>query len=222
MFKNLEKKYEIKIITNKKPDKMSWDGINFDLIDDKDLDSLNEFYKIFQKEFCKYAPELVKKSGVKRIYLVKNMTWNNNPLPGFPDGDMNNITYDIKLGMSNLIYKKHIIHHEFYHIIENNIFGTAFYKDPKWIEIGNKFNYGDGGIDAYGKNTDVYSLNHPYPGMINLYSTYAVEEDKAEIFSILFMPEELEITSKWCKDDNILNNKIKYMKKFIKQLNFKK
>ncbi len=80
------------------------------------------------------------------------------------------------------------MHHEFYHLIEYNLieynsFKDFYYKDPDWNSLNSKdFTYGKGGASAYSDSTFA-NEKHPFDGFVTEYSTYGLEEDKAEIYT---------------------------------------
>ena len=56
---------------------------------------------------------------------------------------------------------------------------------------------------------------HPRPGFINLYAQSALEEDMAEVFAALRVPQERKLVERWAREDEVLRKKIEYLEAFF-------
>ena len=100
-------------------------------------------------------------------------------------------------------------------MVEKQFNGDAYWKDPNWAKLNDEdFEYGRGGALEQG-SSDMYAINHPQKGFINLYSMSALEEDKAEVYACLLVKGERQKLSEWIKDDGVLRNKVNYLKEFF-------
>ena len=180
-----------------------------------DYKNLYKYLTLFKKEFQKYSSKYIKNTSLKKVVFAKNLKINGQARAAIPDYKKEILILDFS--PKSTTYMQHVIHHEFYHMIEEEAFGTSYYKDPKWNEFNIEgFKYGKGGSKARG--SDQYSLSHPHKGFINKYSMSGLEEDKAEIYAILYVKEELKILEKLSRKDKILHKKMNYMKEFIKKI----
>ncbi len=173
------------------------------------------YVDLFVEEFSKYPVDLIKSSGLRRVEFVEKLAVGSQFRAAVPDCENEVLYYDVSYARSQR-YSRHVVHHEFYHMIEQQWNGNSFYKDPNWALMNDKdFKYGTGGSDAYGQG-DVWSFVHPRPGFLNLYSTYGLEEDKAEVWAVLFVPDNWRIVKPAVLDDPILRAKVNYIREFAR------
>ena len=60
---------------------------------------------------------------------------------------------------------RHVIHHEYFHMVEEQVNGSAYFKDPKWAALNTKgFKYGSGGDKM--RDGNVTPLTHPQAGFV--------------------------------------------------------
>jgi len=170
---------------------------------------------LFDEEFSKYPISFLRKIRLRDVSFVSNLSLNGEERSALPDFKREILFYDFLRGDSNTTYQRHVIHHEFYHMIEEDINSDVYWKDPNWAKL-NKPGY-KYSIDKRmaEENSSEYKFSHPEQGFLNLYSKSALEEDKAEIFASIFVKEEYKKVREWIKNDEILSNKVKYMKAFL-------
>ncbi len=186
--------------------------------EESDETNLVRYLTLLSEELAKHPDALRDASRMQNVVIVKNLAVSGQKRSGVPDYYRNTLYLDFNAGSYNSTYQRHIIHHEFYHIIEQKVNGNAYWKDPQWAAFNEPgFQYGDGGASAQ-SNSRAYLFTHPQIGFANEYSMSAVEEDKAEIFAALFTPGEYEKIIEWAKSDAILAAKIDYMKAFLNQI----
>jgi len=211
----LEKKYGISLKYKNIPDS-TWPDLKYENLADDDS-FLPKYLEIFNSEFNKYSQEFIKITNLKTVAFVKKLTVEGQERAAAPDYYKEILFLDIYLGNYDEQYQRHVIHHEFYHMIEEQLNGNAYYKDPNWAAFNpTDFSYGNGG--KYERGDNAFPLTHPKPGFINIYSQSALEEDKAEIYATLFIKDEGDKVAKWIKEgDSILENKVNYMKTFLEK-----
>jgi len=174
-----------------------------------------KFVDMFVQEFSKYPVDFIKASKLKRVVIVENLAVGAQRRAAVPAYDTEDLLYDVAY-VGNERYMRHVVHHEFYHMLEEQWNGSAYYKDPNWALLNPPdFKYGTGGDDAYGRG-DVWSFVHPKPGFINLYATYGLEEDKAEVWAVMFVQENWKIVAPMLADDPVLRAKVSYMREFAR------
>ena len=182
--------------------------------DNKQLDL---YRKILAAELGKYPMPLLQKSKLKGIAIVKNLSVAGQRRAAMPDYENEILYLDFQRGAHNPAYQAHVIHHEFFHLLEQELNGSAYFKDPEWAKLNPKnFKYGKGGKEQRGN--DNFALVHPQSGFINRYSTSALEEDKAEIYAALFIPAERKKITAMAANDTHLAAKIKMMLSILRQI----
>lgn len=109
------------------------------------------------------------------------------------------------------------VHHEFYHFIDYRQFQDYYHADPAWLALNPAdVRYGRGGATSYGKN--FIDLGHPQQGMVSLYATYGIEEDKAETFGWMMTPDYAARVDLWVRDDPALARKVHFMREQLRML----
>jgi len=186
-------------------------------LSEEDGRALDKYANILIEEWSKYPTSWVKKSKLKGIALVKKLSVVSQYRAAMPDAYGEVLYLDIEyLGSSGENYIREVIHHEYYHMLEEHYFGDFYYKDPKWQAL-NPAEYpyvSTQGANAY---TDgQYKVkDHPVSGFVSAYSRYALEEDKAEVYSYIMATHRYKQVQEWVKEDSYLKNKVQYIKDFI-------
>ena len=182
-----------------------------------DKKQLDLYRKILAAELGKYPMPLLQKSKLKGIAIVKNLSVAGQRRAAMPDYENEILYLDFQRGAHNPAYQAHVIHHEFFHLLEQELNGSAYFKDPEWAKLNPKnFKYGKGGKEQRGN--DNFALVHPQSGFINRYSTSALEEDKAEIYATLFISAERKKITAMAASDTHLAAKIKMMLTILRQI----
>jgi len=211
----LEKRYGIAIDYPTAPP-FEWGSVTFENLSEKDAPELRKYAFILASEFNKYPKSFVATVGLKRIALVKNMALDKVEIVASPDYKKDVLYLDIFGGQTTEAYRRHVIHHEFYHMLEEQLNGDAFFKDPEWAALNEPdFSYGKGGITA--RDRDETALNRPRSGFINKFSMSGLEEDKAEIYAALFVADEHRNVAKMAGEDPIISSKVTLMKESLRK-----
>lgn len=215
----LEDKYSIKLYIKEIPFSI-WD-LDFDVVTEEDFDILYNYLLLFDEEFSKYPLEFLNKTRLKGVSFVRYLSFGGQVRTAVPDHIRELLFYDFARGRYDKTYQRHVIHHEFYHMIEDELNKLNYGKvaDTTWLEFHKPDNpYGLGGASIQG-NSNAFPFTHPEQGFVNLYSKSALGEDKSEVFAGLFIKEEYVKIMGWIKKDKILYNKVKFMKSFLKDQN---
>ena len=171
---------------------------------------LDEKYTVIKKNLDRYSKQFLKKINLKYIVLCEDLSISGINTAGIPDNVMKTLIIDIKF---NQKYFERVIHHEVFHIINDNY--KDLFNHDDWSKFNNKdFNYAECSTCTEKLGLDTYLKTN---GFITEYSQSTASEDMAEVFSHLMMGL---ITS---NDDPILNKKIDFLKSKLLELdeNFK-
>ena len=160
-------------------------------------------------EFWIYGKSFIKKSNLKRINLVHNISYINSEYTqdreGCPEYETSkSITFATH--ERNFAYIRIVLHHELFHYID---YADDFsYDDDGWEKLNYKgFEYGEGGDSE----REWIKLEKHQRGFINHYSTTALEEDRAEIYQYLISCPDEALNN----NDIIVSKKAKRIKEFL-------
>jgi hypothetical protein len=170
-----------------------------------DKKTYDKKYQIISKNLNRYSKEFLKKINLKYIVMCENLSISGINTAGIPDHVMKTLIVDLKF---NEKYFERVIHHELFHII-NDGFKELFNEDD-WKTFNNpNFKYAECstcskklGLETY-KKTD---------GFFTEYSMTIPSEDMAEVYSHLIMGDYKN------SDDKILNQKIKFIKDRLNEI----
>ena len=233
----LEKKYSISFVYDSVP-VASWKEVTFSEAKTKtELTELLSYLKMFSEEFNKYPPAFIKRINLKYVAFVRVLKYGEQHRSALPDGYkeilyldiLRGVHKDLYLGRDTKYYLRHTMHHELYHLIEQKINGSCYYKDSIWNSFNPANNhYGNGGASMYPDMSKKpkkplfpqkpYKIKHPKQGMITAYACTALEEDKAEVFASLFVKREIRQVNRCMKKDDVVAKKEIYMKQFVLKL----
>jgi len=142
-------KYLWHLSRNRKSPATSWttDLIHFEELEKKDKEEWRNIANYFVRIF-KYPKEFITNTKLRRIVLVKELYNQGVPVAAMPEYYKENLYMDIYIGNNDPLYQRHVVHHEFYHMIEQELNGDAYYIDPEWNKFNEPgFTYGSGGIN---------------------------------------------------------------------------
>ena len=167
-------------------------------------DDYNNKYKIISKTLNKYTKNFLKKINLKYVVMCENLSISGINTAGIPDHTMKTLILDIKF---NKKYFKRTIHHEVFHIINDNF--KDLFNEDMWIEFNNKnFKYAECSTCSKELNLDTYKNTR---GFFTEYSKTTPSEDMAETYShiMTLSPQKLKEIS---ESDFILERKILFIK----------
>ena len=151
---------------------------------------------IFKKKFFK-------KIKLRYIVLCEELKVGEINALGFANPEMETILLNINTNDNDF---ERVIHHEVFHIIENNY--KKFFPDTAWVKLNNPNFYYSGSST----NSEVYSLAKlsNTNGFFSEYAKYSISEDMAETFSYINSREKY--VSEVINLDKILNKKVIFIK----------
>ena len=214
--KQIKEKYDLELFAGKYSGgsyAKRWAKWNY--LSDRDSAAFNEFMIVFAKEWNKYPVSWIIINNLKKIVFVKKLSVTGQYRFAMPDPYDEALYYDIEYLIYGYEYVTESIHHEFWHMIEEQHFGTMYYRSNEWQSFNNSdFSYGDGGSFAYTDGKYV-SGEHTVDGFVSNYAMYGEEEDRAELYSWLFTSRTWQLLNGWIENDEILKNKFDWMLNFI-------
>ena len=151
---------------------------------------------VFKKEFFE-------KIKLKYIVLCEELKVGEINALGFANPEMETILLNIDANENNF---ERVIHHEVFHIIENNY--KKFFPDTVWAKLNNPNFYYSGNSTS----PEAYSLAKlsNTNGFFSEYAKYSIAEDMAETFS--FMNSRKKYVSEVINSDKTLNKKVIFIK----------
>ena len=173
----------------------------------KDLDTK---YNTIYKNLNKYSYNFLKKINLKYIVLCENLSISGINTAGIPDNIMKTLILDIKF---NKDYFERVIHHEVFHIINDQ--HKELFNESEWI----KFNASNFKYSECSTCTEKLGLNtyNKTKGFFTEYAKSTASEDMAEVYSHLIFLNTEKINQIRISDI-ILNKKISYIENKIKKI----
>jgi hypothetical protein len=168
-----------------------------------DKKTLDLNYRIIKKNLDRYSLSFLKKINLKYIVLCENLSIAGINTAGIPNNKTRTLILDIKF---NENYLERAIHHELFHIINDNY--KELFNDNDWKNFNKKdFEYSD--CSTCNDNWNLDQLNDG-SGFFTEYAKSTISEDMAEVFShLIFYQDEINIR------DPIIKKKILFIKKII-------
>ena len=172
-------------------------------------------YKV-EKKYIKTKNELnvfnrkfFEKIKLRYIILCEELKVGEINALGFANPEMETILLNINTNDDNF---ERVIHHEVFHIIENNY--KKLFPDTVWAKFNNPSFYYSGSST----NPEAYSLAKlsNTNGFFSEYAKYSISEDMAETFS--FINSREKYVSEAINLDKILNKKVIFIKEGISNI----
>lgn len=181
----LAAKYEVEVEVIQKPYTYKSDyRVEVDPPTQTDLD---HYAALFAGEWNRYPTSAIKTAKLQRIVIGANIRMDGQVRAAVPVFEAHTMFYDTTLGAKSPDYQRSVIHHEFFHFIDE--LQGHMRKDPEWAALNPEgFTYGEGGEKM--RTSGVGALTDKLPGFITLYSTSAIEEDKAELYAHLLVNQK--------------------------------
>lgn len=137
-----------------------------------------------RKEIAKYPPELLRKSGVQRIVLCRELKHGTRRVAGLASPSNKSIYVDSTAEIGDEAHRRRTLHHELFHFFDYTQHPKDMASNSEWQKANAPgVNYGSAAPAA--KPGRANWASHPAPGFISDYSLSAVPEDRAELFAAL-------------------------------------
>lgn len=195
--------------------------LSYSLADPQDKEVLKKTILTFVQEISRYPTDFFTKAGCRDIYFVQRLFMNRKPIEGVFSTSTHYIFFDYSRSNHNAQKIRHNIQHELFHMIGS--------RHPFWTQYGRMwesvnrpgFLYNAKDYDLHGSNP-INPLAPPEPGFITAYSMASPEEDRAEMYACMMLPEERALLEQWAQKDVILNKKLEMMRLFLKEVSIHK
>lgn len=180
------------------------------------------FMEVLAVEGRHYGPSGLRKVGVARVMLCRELTINfRKPRKMMIDGALDVRTEqsagafawgrDIYIDVFVILVGRRpavTLHHEIFHVLDR-------IPDARWSALNSPdFRYGTGGIDRQ----HLFGQGEPssIPGFVSEYSTASPAEDKAELYErMITAPKDIQARA---KKDPILEKKMKVIREMLEEL----
>ena len=171
--------------------------------------NLTDKFSVIEKNLNYYNSKFLKNISLKYVVLCEDLYISDINTGGIPDTKKRTLILDINF---NPKYFERMIHHEIFHMIQNNY--KDYFNDQKFSLFNNSdFEYAECSTCSDRLNLDLYENTN---GFLTEYSKSIPSEDMAEIFSFLMVNKNL-IEEK-IKNDPILNKKVNFIKLNISKI----
>lgn len=190
-------------------------NLDYRLADLEDSQVLKKVVFLFAQEISLYPKDFFRHAHCQDIYFVQKLFYKQKPVDGVFSENTSYIFYDYRRGGDNTQRIRHNIHHELYHMIGSK---HPFWKGhgPAW-EALNRIGF------SYSRKYNPHERNPinfyapSEPGFITDYAMASAQEDRAEVFACMMIPEQSKLMEQWAQKDKILFKKVEMMKEFLKE-----
>lgn len=161
-----------------------------------------------RKEFAKYPAALLRRSGIKRIVLCKELKNAGVRIAGVAVERNASIYVDSTTKVGDEAHRRRTLHHELFHFLDFAQHPDVMH-NPAWQAANTPgFNYGS--TPPAPKPGQRNWASHPVIGILSDYAMKALPEDRAELFAAL-MTNNLTLRLLVQRDAN-LATKVKLLK----------
>jgi len=197
----------LKYLNAKKNFKMGFENnIRCNKANKKNLDKKSS---IISKNLSIYKKDFLNKINLRFVVLCENLYISEINTAGIPDHKKRTLILDINF---NEKYFERVIHHELFHIIQNNF--KSIFDEKIWSNFNDKaFEYAECSTCSDRLGLDLYDKTN---GFLTEYSKSIASEDMAEVFSFL-MTDEIKMKN-IANKDSILFNKIEFIKNGLQKI----
>ena len=95
---------------------------------------IDDYCDLLIQEFMLYPLGVIQRSRLERIVLCRDLAFNGQQRAAVPDFEHSTLYLDVVRGTYDRNYQRHVIHHEFFHIIDYQDDGEL-YSDPRWCAV---------------------------------------------------------------------------------------
>jgi hypothetical protein len=218
LWREAEKSVGVPILLPSTPELpvFSQGGVNFRPLGRGESSSTETYLRLYIDEFSKYPRSFTRAVNLEWVAFVKGLRVLHDPraatyLRYFTAGTMapaGGMVYDVQQGALNEDYMRWVLHHEFFHFIDDHL--NRDIEDQAWAELNSKdFRYT--GVESPGSGF----LDHPQSGAITTYATKSMWEDRAELFAALFVEKAQPRLREIADADPVVRSKIRLMVRIL-------
>jgi hypothetical protein len=156
---------------------------------------------IVSRELSRYSPARLRAAGLRRVVLAGDLRESGRSISSLP-----NVAGSMLLdGSVPDAFLARLVHHELFHFVDFAD-DARVAENGEWTsDNGRAFWYGEGGRSM--RSPRASELTDEMPGFLTRYAMSAVEEDKAEVFSLL-MTRPADVRARAANDD-VLRAKVR-------------
>ena len=204
----IDKENNLKYLTPKK-DFVTNSGINNVSCKKSNSYKVEKKYLKTKNELNVFNRKFFEKIKLRYIVLCEGLKVGEVNALGFANPEMETILLNININDDDF---ERVIHHEVFHIIENNY--KKLFPDTVWTKFNNPNFYYSGSST----NPEAFSLAKlsNTNGFFSEYAKYSISEDMAETFS--FINSREKYVSEAINLDKILNKKVIFIKEGISNI----
>lgn len=167
-----------------------------------------KYARLLTEEWSLYPIPFVRAAKTRRIVICRDLALDGQVRAAVPAFATDTMYFDVALGSYNEHFQRVVIHHEYFHVIDERLGNMRL--DPDWNALNPPgFKYGSGGEKM--RTSGVGELTDRIPAYLTPYGTSAVEEDKAELFAHLIV--DPSFVSQRASKDAFLRAKVELLKK---------
>ena len=204
----IDKESNLRYLTPEK-DFLTNSGINNVSCKKSNNHSVKQKYIKSKNELNVFKKEFFEKIKLKYIILCKELKVGEINALGFANPEVETILLNIDTNDNDF---ERVIHHEVFHILENN--HKKFFPDTVWAKFNNP-NFYYSGNSASPEAYSLAKLSNTN-GFFSEYAKYSISEDMAETFS--FINSREKYVSEVINLDKILNKKVIFIKEGISNI----
>ncbi len=192
---------------------------SWEVLADGDDGILDRYVQVLVREWVKLPVDFVKKTGLRGVVFVKNLTYDGVKVGGGFDVDDRLIICAVEgsFGDENI---QHALFHEYMHVIDNLLCCRDHFDNAAWNGLNHPdATYSDkGALDMIREDFAQIAQDHPAPGFLNGYCRADIYQDKAEVFSYLLVGPYYRRAESWLSQDVHLARKFEFMKRALRAL----
>jgi hypothetical protein len=177
--------------------------------------ALESFVPILCFELRLYPRDFLRQAGLKRMILCSNLSVQLLSAGGFSDSRNGDVYIDLHSRRSNLDDTRATIHHELFHVIDENALQTLWV-DLEWEKLNPPgFQYLEP-HQIVDRGSIATTLSGITPGFLSRYSMNNLLEDKATVFETM-MVNPVVLANRSAKDE-IIRGKAELIRLQLRQI----
>jgi hypothetical protein len=174
--------------------------------------NMEKYKSLWVREWSRYSKDLLRQAKVDVVTFAEKLSVDGQIRAAVPAFDLRAMYYDPELGSKYPDYQRSVIHHEFFHTLDERM--GKLKRDPEWTALNSPgFKYGDGGEKM--RTNGVGNLSDKFAGFLTQYGTASLAEDKAELYAHLLV-DPGEVAAR-LKNDSVLAKKVELLKKRLQE-----
>ncbi len=168
------------------------------------------FYESLDEELVKYDANFFADAGIKRIYLVDDITTNSGlPVLGFASLTTGDLFYNLDARRADTGLIKGTIHHEIAHMLFHAELGGEMYNLAEWGDA-HDHDHTRSGSASYSDGTSFQEA-----GYVSNYAKTSIAEDMAEVYAFMLTDHYKDDLVLARSDDAVIDAKVAIVEQII-------